>query len=51
MTVGLLTADARAQVGGKWVTLTPFPDPAEELFGVSAAGVGCPHDAFEFADR
>ncbi|HEX4990391.1 MAG TPA: hypothetical protein VFW91_16550, partial [Candidatus Binatia bacterium] len=38
MTLGLLTAEAHAQAAGKWVKLAPFPEPAEELFGVAAGG-------------
>ena len=38
MTAGLLVVDAHAQLAGKWVKLAPFPDPAEELFGVAAGG-------------
>src|SRR5499433_1687069 len=38
MTLGLLTAEAHAQAAGKWVKLAPFPEPAEELFGVAASG-------------
>jgi N-acetylneuraminic acid mutarotase len=29
---------ALAQAPGKWVKLAPFPEPAEELYGVAAAG-------------
>jgi len=36
--VGLMAPDVDAQVSGKWVKLAPFPDPAEELFGVAAGG-------------
>jgi N-acetylneuraminic acid mutarotase len=36
--LALEASDAHAQAGGKWVTLAPFPDPAEELFGVAAGG-------------
>ncbi len=32
----LLPATAQAQ--GKWTKLAPFPEPAEELLGVAAAG-------------
>jgi len=32
------TVDVSAQVGGKWVKLAPFPEPAEELYGVAAGG-------------
>lgn len=35
-TMGLRAADA--QVAGKWLKLAPFPEPAEELYGVAAAG-------------
>jgi N-acetylneuraminic acid mutarotase len=38
MMIGLTTADAHAQAGGKWVKLAPFPEPAEELLGVAAGG-------------
>ena len=36
--LSLLTANAPAQVSGKWMKLAPFPEPAEELFGVAAGG-------------
>lgn len=35
-TLGLVPADA--QVPGKWVKLAPFPEPAEELYGMAAGG-------------
>jgi N-acetylneuraminic acid mutarotase len=38
MMLALATVDTPAQVGGKWVKLAPFPDPAEELYGVAAGG-------------
>ncbi len=38
MIAGLVAPDVHAQVSGKWVKLAPFPDPAEELFGVAAGG-------------
>jgi N-acetylneuraminic acid mutarotase len=38
MMIGLMTADAYAQAGGKWVKLAPFPEPAEELYGIAAGG-------------
>ena len=38
LTLGLQTAEARAQADGKWVKLAPFPDPAEELYGIAAGG-------------
>ena len=31
-------AAAEAQAPGKWVKLAPFPEPAEELYGVAAGG-------------
>ncbi len=34
----LLTADAHAQADGKWVKLAPFPEPAEEVYGIAAGG-------------
>lgn len=34
--VGLLPAQAQAP--GKWIKLAPFPEPAEELYGVAAGG-------------
>src|SRR5215813_1384973 len=37
MILTLPLADAHAQAG-KWVKLAPFPEPAEELFGVVAGG-------------
>jgi len=36
--VGLLMADVHAQVGGKWVKLAPFPEPAEEVYGAAVGG-------------
>ena len=38
MMIGLNAAAARAQVGGKWVKLAPFPEPAEEVYGAAAGG-------------
>src|SRR5262245_31331516 len=35
--LGLHTPDARAQAG-KWIKLAPFPEPAEELYGIAAGG-------------
>ena len=37
MILALLTVDAHAQAG-KWVKLAPFPEPAEELYGIAAGG-------------
>ena len=36
--VVLLTSAVHAQVAGKWVKLAPFPEPAEELYGIAASG-------------
>jgi N-acetylneuraminic acid mutarotase len=33
-----LLAQPSAQAEGKWIKLAPFPEPAEELLGVAAAG-------------
>ncbi len=38
LTLGLQTAEAPAQADGKWVKLAPFPEPAEELYGIAAGG-------------
>jgi N-acetylneuraminic acid mutarotase len=40
---GLLTmaAPAEAQTSGKWIKGVPFPEPSEELIGMSAAGKFC----------
>src|SRR5262249_25422925 len=35
--LGLHATNPYAQ-GGKWLKLAPFPEPAEELFGVPAGG-------------
>jgi N-acetylneuraminic acid mutarotase len=39
-TVGLGTVHAQVagQASGKWVKLSPFPEPAEELYGTAAGG-------------
>ncbi len=37
-TLGLGLLPAGAQAPGKWVKLAPFPEPAEELYGVAAGG-------------
>lgn len=34
----LAASIAHAQSPGKWTTLAPFPEPAEELYGVAAGG-------------
>lgn len=34
--VSLAPPEAEAQ--GKWIELAPFPEPAEELYGVAAGG-------------
>jgi N-acetylneuraminic acid mutarotase len=36
--LSLLAGNAFAQVSGKWVKLAPFPEPAEELYGIAAGG-------------
>src|SRR5512147_1974051 len=38
MAVSFLAADNACAQIGKWVKLAPFPEPAEELFGVAAGG-------------
>jgi N-acetylneuraminic acid mutarotase len=38
ITMGLGLLPAGAQAPGKWVKLAPFPEPAEELYGVAAGG-------------
>jgi len=38
MMVGLPTADAHAQVAGKWMKLAPFPEAGEEIYGMAAGG-------------
>src|SRR5881398_349512 len=38
LTLALQTVDAHAQAAGKWVKLAPFPEPAEELYGIAAGG-------------
>src|SRR5262247_1843730 len=35
--LGLHATNACAQ-GGKWIKLAPFPEPAEELYGIAAGG-------------
>jgi len=32
------TADTHAQTAGKWIKRAPFPEPAEELYGIAAGG-------------
>jgi hypothetical protein len=38
MMLGLQAGNAFAQVTGKWVKPAPFPEPAEELYGIAAGG-------------
>jgi len=35
---GLLTSEVTAQPAGKWVKLAPFPEAAEEVYGIAAGG-------------
>lgn len=38
MSLLMMVAPAQAQAPGKWIKLAPFPEPSEELVGISAGG-------------
>jgi N-acetylneuraminic acid mutarotase len=38
LALAAVSAQAPAQAPGKWIKLAPFPEPAEELYGIAAGG-------------